>query len=282
MTTAHNLQSTTTLHNGVHMPWFGLGVFKVEEGAELISAVKHAIKHGYRSIDTAAVYGNEAGVGQAIAEALQENNLKREDLFITSKVWNADLGYEETLAAFDTTMNKLGLDVLDLYLIHWPKAGKYKAAWKAIEELYQAGRIRAIGVSNFQIHHLQDLMQDATITPMVNQVEYHPRLTQMKLKAFCEEHNIQLEAWSPLMQGQLLDNPVLTEIASAKGKSVAQIILRWDLQNGVITIPKSTKAHRIEENASIYDFELSSEEMERINALNEDQRVGPDPDNFNF
>ncbi|MCM3173766.1 aldo/keto reductase [Paenibacillus sp. MER 99-2] len=282
MTTAHNLQSTTTLHNGVHMPWFGLGVFKVEEGAELIAAVKHAIKHGYRSIDTAAVYGNEAGVGQAIAEALQENNLKREDLFITSKVWNADLGYEETLAAFDTTMNKLGLDVLDLYLIHWPKAGKYKAAWKAIEELYQAGRIRAIGVSNFQIHHLQDLMQDATITPMVNQVEYHPRLTQMKLKAFCEEHNIQLEAWSPLMQGQLLDNPVLTEIASVKGKSVAQIILRWDLQNGVVTIPKSTKEHRIEENASIYDFELSSEEIERINALNEDQRVGPDPDNFNF
>ncbi|MDR6722884.1 diketogulonate reductase-like aldo/keto reductase [Paenibacillus amylolyticus] len=282
MTIAQNLQSTTTLHNGVHMPWFGLGVFKVEEGAELITAVKHAIKYGYRSIDTAAVYGNEAGVGQAIAEALQENNLKREDLFITSKVWNADLGYEETLAAFDTTMNKLGLEVLDLYLVHWPKAGKYKAAWKAIEELYQAGRIRAIGVSNFQIHHLQDLMQDATIVPMVNQVEYHPRLTQTKLKAFCEEHNIQLEAWSPLMQGQLLDNPVLTEIASAKGKSIAQIILRWDLQNGVVTIPKSTKAHRIEENASIFDFELSSEEMERINALNEDQRVGPDPDNFNF
>lgn len=282
MTTAQHLQSTTTLHNGVHMPWFGLGVFKVEEGSELIEAVKSAVKHGYRSIDTAAIYGNESGVGQAIAEALQENGLKREDLFITSKVWNADLGYAETLAAFDTTMNKLGLDVLDLYLIHWPKAGKYKGAWKAMEELYAAGRIRAIGVSNFQIHHLQDLMQDAQVKPMVNQVEYHPRLTQVELKDFCEQHGIQLEAWSPLMQGELLDNPVLTEIAAAKGKSVAQVILRWDLQNGVVTIPKSTKEHRIIENAAIYDFELSSEEMQRINALNENVRVGPDPDNFDF
>lgn len=282
MTTAQHLQSTTTLHNGVHMPWFGLGVFKVEEGSELIEAVKSAVKHGYRSIDTAAIYGNESGVGPAIAEALQENGLKREDLFITSKVWNADLGYAETLAAFDTTMNKLGLDVLDLYLIHWPKAGKYKGAWKAMEELYAAGRIRAIGVSNFQIHHLQDLMQDAQVKPMVNQVEYHPRLTQVELKDFCEQHGIQLEAWSPLMQGELLDNPVLTEIAAAKGKSVAQVILRWDLQNGVVTIPKSTKEHRIIENAAIYDFELSAVEMQRINALNENVRVGPDPDNFDF
>ncbi|WP_338589302.1 aldo/keto reductase [Paenibacillus sp. Y5S-9] len=280
--TAQHLQSTVTLHNGVSMPWFGLGVFKVEEGSELIEAVKNAIRHGYRSIDTAAIYGNEAGVGQAIAEALQENNLKREELFVTSKVWNADLGYEETLAAFDTTLNKLGLEYLDLYLIHWPKAGKYKAAWKAIEELYAAGRIKAIGVSNFQIHHLEDLMQDAKVKPMINQVEYHPRLTQVELKTFCEKHGIQLEAWSPLMQGQLLDNPVLTAIASAKGKSVAQVILRWDLQNGVITIPKSTKEHRIIENSSIFDFELSNEEMDQISALNEDVRVGPDPDNFDF
>ncbi|PYE44292.1 diketogulonate reductase-like aldo/keto reductase [Paenibacillus barcinonensis] len=282
MNIAQHLQSTTTLHNGVHMPWFGLGVFKVEEGQELIEAVKHAIKHGYRSIDTAAIYGNEAGVGQAIAEALQENGLKREELFITSKVWNADLGYEETLAAFDTTMNKLGLDVLDLYLIHWPKAGKYKGAWRAMEELYAAGRILAIGVSNFQIHHLQDLMQDAQVKPMVNQVEYHPRLTQEELKAFCEQHGIQLEAWSPLMQGELLDNPLLTEIASSKGKSVAQIILRWDLQNGVVTIPKSTKAQRIIENADLFDFELSTEEMQRISSLNGNVRVGPDPDHFDF
>ena len=282
MKTAQHLQSTTTLHNGVHMPWFGLGVFKVEEGSELIEAVKSAIKHGYRSIDTAAIYGNEAGVGQAIAEALQENDLKREDLFITSKVWNADLGYTDTLAAFDTTMNKLGLDVLDLYLIHWPKAGKYKGAWKAMEELYAAGRVRAIGVSNFQIHHLQDLMQDAQVKPMVNQVEYHPRLTQDELREFCIQHGIQLEAWSPLMQGELLDNSVLTEIAASKSKSVAQVILRWDLQNGVVTIPKSTKEHRIIENADIFNFGLSTEEMQRINALNENVRVGPDPDNFDF
>ncbi|MBR2565296.1 MAG: aldo/keto reductase [Paenibacillus sp.] len=282
MTTVQHLQSTTTLQNGVRMPWFGLGVFKVEEGTELIEAVKSAIKHGYRSIDTAAIYGNESGVGQAIAEALQENGLKREDLFITSKVWNADLGYEETLAAFDVTMNKLGLEYLDLYLIHWPKAGKYKGAWKAMEELYAAGRIRAIGVSNFQIHHLQDLMQDAQVKPMINQVEYHPRLTQVELKAFCEQHGIQLEAWSPLMQGQLLDNPVLTEIAASKSKSVAQVILRWDLQNGVVTIPKSTKEPRIIENADIFDFKLSTEEMERINSLNDNVRVGPDPDNFDF
>ncbi|SEO51541.1 aldo/keto reductase [Paenibacillus sp. OK076] len=280
--TAKHLQSTVALNNGVHMPWFGLGVFKVEEGAELIEAVKQAIAHGYRSIDTAAIYGNESGVGQAIAEALKENNLKREDLFITSKVWNADLGYEETLAAYETTLNKLGLEYLDLYLIHWPKAGKYKGAWKAMEELYKAGRIKAIGVSNFQIHHLEDLMEDAEVKPVINQVEYHPRLTQAPLKAFCEKNGIQLEAWSPLMQGQLLDNPVLTEIATAKGKSVAQIILRWDLQNGVITIPKSTKEKRIVENSSIFDFELSTDEMERISALNEDVRVGPDPDNFDF
>lgn len=264
------------------MPWFGLGVFKVEEGAELIEAVKQAIAHGYRSIDTAAIYGNESGVGQAIAEALKENNLKREDLFVTSKVWNEDLGYEETLAAYETSLNKLGLEYLDLYLIHWPKADKYKGAWKAMEELYKAGRVKAIGVSNFQIHHLEDLMQDAEVKPMINQVEYHPRLTQVDLKAFCENKGIQFEAWSPLMQGQLLDNPVLTEIATAKGKSVAQVILRWDLQNGVITIPKSTKEKRIVENSSIFDFELSNDEMDRISALNEDVRVGPDPDNFDF
>ncbi|CAH1196893.1 MULTISPECIES: aldo/keto reductase [unclassified Paenibacillus] len=280
--TAQHLQSTVTLHNGVRMPWFGLGVFQVNEGSELIAAVKKAIEHGYRSVDTAAIYGNEAGVGQAIAEAMKEYNVKREELFITSKVWTADLGYEETLAAFDATMSKLGLEYLDLYLIHWPKAGKYKGAWKAMEELYKAGRIKAIGVSNFQIHHLEDLLQDAEIKPMVNQVEYHPRLTQVELKAFCDQHGIQLEAWSPLMQGQLLDNPVLTEIAAAKGKSVAQIILRWDLQNGVVTIPKSTKEHRIIENASIFDFELTKEEMDRISGLNENVRVGPDPDNFNF
>ncbi|MCV9951458.1 aldo/keto reductase [Paenibacillus sp. BT-177] len=277
-----NLQSTTTLHNGVRMPWFGIGVFKVEEGSELVNAVKAAVKHGYRSIDTAAIYANENSVGQAIEEALSENNLSRKDLFVTSKVWNADLGYEETRAAYEASLDKLGLDYLDLYLIHWPVQGKYKEAWRALESLYKEGRIKAIGVSNFQIHHLEDLMKDAEIKPMVNQVEFHPQLTQAELLQFCQKNNIQMEAWSPLMQGQLLDHPVLQDIANKYGKSVAQVILRWDVQQGVVTIPKSTKAHRIVENADIFDFELTREDMDQIQALNANLRVGPDPDNFDF
>ncbi|CUB28407.1 aldo/keto reductase [Bacillus velezensis] len=277
-----HLQAKSTLHNGVEMPWFGIGVFKVEEGAELVNAVKTALVHGYRSVDTAAIYGNEEGVGEGIRQGLQEAGLKREDIFVTSKVWNADLGYEETLKAFDTSLEKLGLDYLDLYLIHWPVEGKYIDAWRALETLYRDGRIKAIGVSNFQIHHLKHLMKETEIKPMINQVEYHPRLTQKELLAFCTEQGIQLEAWSPLMQGQLLDHPVLQEIAKKYGKSAAQVILRWDLQNGVITIPKSTKKHRIEENANVFDFELSADDMKRIDDLNENLRVGPDPDNFDF
>ncbi|MGE7182428.1 aldo/keto reductase [Peribacillus sp. NPDC006672] len=277
-----NLQDTTTLHNGVKMPWFGLGVFKVEEGPELVNAVKLAIKHGYRSIDTAAIYENEEGVGQGIIEGLKEAGISREDLFVTSKVWNADLGYESTIAAYETSLKKLGLEYLDLYLIHWPVEGKYKEAWKALETLYKEGKVKAIGVSNFQIHHLKDLMKDAEVKPMVNQVECHPRLTQKEVQAFCKEQGIQLEAWSPLMQGELLDNEVLQEIATKYGKSVAQVILRWDLQNGIVTIPKSTKEHRIVENSSIFDFELTEEDMNRISELNQNHRVGPDPDNFDF
>jgi diketogulonate reductase-like aldo/keto reductase len=277
-----NLQSTTTLHNGVKMPWFGLGVFKVEEGQELVHAVKTAIQHGYRSIDTAAIYGNEQGVGQGIREGLGAAGISREDVFVTSKVWNADLGYEETRKAFETSLNKLGLDYLDLYLIHWPKAGKYKEAWRALESLYAEGRVKAIGVSNFQIHHLEDVMQDAKIKPMVNQVEYHPMLTQKELQAYCAEQGIQFEAWSPLMQGQLFNHPLLQEIADKYHKSVAQVILRWDLQHGVVTIPKSTKEQRIIENATVFDFALTQEEMELIDGLNRNHRVGPDPDNFDF
>ncbi|MDQ0200329.1 aldo/keto reductase [Neobacillus ginsengisoli] len=278
----NNLQATTVLSNGIKMPWFGIGVFKVEEGPELVNAVKFAIKNGYRSIDTAAIYENEEGVGQAIREGIKEAGISREDLFVTSKVWNADLGYESTLAAYETSLTKLGLDYLDLYLIHWPVAGKYKEAWRALETLYKEGKVKAIGVSNFQIHHLEDVMKDAEIKPMVNQVEYHPRLTQKELQAFCQQHGIQLEAWSPLMQGQLLDNPVLQEIANKYNKSIAQVILRWDLQKGVVTIPKSTKEHRIIENSTVFDFELTKEEMVQIDGLNENHRVGPDPDNFDF
>ncbi|MCM3098023.1 aldo/keto reductase [Priestia megaterium] len=277
-----NLQDTVTLHNGVKMPGFGLGVFKVEEGPELVNAIKVAIKHGYRSIDTAAIYGNEEGVGQGIREGLKEAGISRENVFVTSKIWNSDLGYEATIAAYETSLKKLGLDYLDLYLIHWPVEGKYKEAWRALETLYKEGKVKAIGVSNFQVHHLKDLMEDAEIKPVINQVEYHPRLTQKELQAFCEKHHIQLEAWSPLMQGELLDNEVLTEIANKHNKSVAQVILRWDVQNGIITIPKSTKEHRIVENASIFDFELNKEEIERIDELNQNHRVGPDPDNFDF
>ncbi|MDF2678857.1 MAG: glyoxal reductase [Brevibacillus sp.] len=277
-----HLQDTTTLYNGVKMPWLGLGVFKVEEGPELVEAVRAAIRHGYRSIDTAAIYGNEEGVGEGIRLGMKDAGITREDLFVTSKVWNADLGYESTLAAYETSLKKLGLDYLDLYLIHWPVEGKYKEAWRALETIYKEGRVKAIGVSNFHVHHLQDLMKDAEMKPMVDQVEYHPRLTQKELQAFCGENSIQMEAWSPLMQGQLLDHPVLKEIADSHQKSIAQVIVRWDLQNGVVTIPKSTKEHRIVENADVFNFELSAEDMAKIDALNEGVRVGPDPDNFDF
>ncbi|WP_210364758.1 aldo/keto reductase [Bacillus sp. REN3] len=273
-----SLQDTTTLHNGVKMPWFGLGVFKVQEGSEVIESAKAAIKNGYKSIDTAAVYKNEEGVGLAI----KESDVPRQELFITTKVWNSDQGYESALKAFETSMEKLGLDYLDLYLIHWPVEGKYKDTWKALEKLYRDGRVRAIGVSNFHVHHLKNLMADAEIKPMVNQVEYHPHLSQTELLAFCKEEGIQLEAWSPLKQGELLSEPAIVAIAEKHKKTPAQIILRWDLQNGVVTIPKSVKEHRIIENADIFDFELSAEDMEKLNSLNKNERVGPDPDHFDF
>ncbi|MEH6953763.1 aldo/keto reductase [Neobacillus drentensis] len=269
-----NLKDTTTLSNGVKMPWMGLGVFKVTEGEEVIQSVKAAIKNGYISIDTAAIYGNEEGVGQAI----KESGVPREELFITTKLWNSEQGYESTLAAFETSMNKLGLDYLDLYLIHWPGKDKYKETWKAFEKLYKDGRVRAIGVSNFLVHHLEDLLSSAEIKPMVNQVEFHPHLTQKELLAFCKNEGIQLEAWSPLKQGQLLSEPVLEDLAHKYNKSVAQVILRWDLQHGVVTIPKSIKEHRIIENANVFDFELSAEDMDKIDGLNQDSRAGSHPD----
>ncbi|RVT57940.1 aldo/keto reductase [Niallia taxi] len=273
-----NLQSTVKLNNGVEMPKFGLGVFKVQEGQEVIDSVKAAIKAGYISIDTAAVYKNEEGVGQGI----KESGVDREKLFITTKVWNADQGYDSTLAAFETSIQKLGLDYIDLYLIHWPVSGKYKETWKALEKLYKDGKVKAIGVSNFHKHHLEDLLSEAEIVPTVNQIELHPLLSQEELRNFCKEKGIVVEAWSPLAQGKLLDNPVLTEIAAKYNKSTAQIILRWDLQNDIVTIPKSIKEHRIIENADIFDFELTAEDLEKINGLNKNERVGADPDNFNF
>lgn len=274
---AKSLTDSTVLHNGVKMPWFGLGVWKVEEGEEVIHSVKSAIKHGYRSIDTAAAYRNEEGVGQAI----KESGVAREELFITTKLWNGDQRSGEIEAAFEDSMQKLGLDYLDLYLIHWPVEGKYKHSWKVMEKLYKEGRIKAIGVSNFQIRHLEDLLEDAEIVPMVNQVEYHPLLTQVELHAYCKSKNIQLEAWSPLMQGNL-DLPILVELAEKYKKTPAQIVLRWDIQNEVITIPKSVKEHRIIENAGIFDFELTAEDMLKLGTFNQNKRFGPDPDNFSF
>jgi diketogulonate reductase-like aldo/keto reductase len=272
-----SLKSTVTLQNGVRMPVLGLGVWKVEDGAEVEAAVKYAVEAGYRSIDTAAAYGNEEGVGNAI----QNCGVPREELFITTKVWNGDQGYDTTLQAFDKSMKKLKLDTLDLYLIHWPVKGKYKDTWRAMEKLYEEGRIRAIGVCNFHAHHLEDLINDAHVVPMVDQVEFHPLLTQEKLRKFCKANKIQLEAWSPLMQGRL-DMPVLVQLAEKYGKSPAQIILRWDLQHDVVTIPKSVHQNRIIENAEVFDFELSDDDMEAIDNRNENRRFGSDPDNFNF
>jgi diketogulonate reductase-like aldo/keto reductase len=275
---AKHIADTTVLANGVKFPWLGLGVWKAKEGSEVENAVKAAIQIGYRSVDTAAVYKNEEGVGRAIKEC----GVPREELFITTKVWNSDQGYESTLKAFETSRKKLGLEYVDLYLVHWPVKGKYKETWKALEKLYKEGWVRAIGVSNFQVHHLKDVIEDCEVKPMVNQVEFHPYLTQKELLAFCKEQNIQLEAWSPLMQGEVVNIPEIQELAKKYGKTPAQIVLRWDLQHGVVTIPKSVKEHRIKENADIFDFELTAEDMAKLDALNKNHRFGPDPDNFDF
>lgn len=273
-----SLQGTTTLHNGVKMPYFGLGVYKVEDGSEVIQTVKTALEVGYRAIDTAALYDNEEGVGQAI----KESGIPREDIFITTKVWNTDQGYENTLKAFDTSMNKLGLDYLDLYLIHWPGKDKYVETWHALEKLYKEGRVRAIGVSNFHIHHLQTLMEQSDEKPVINQVELHPYLSQKELITFCQNEGIAVEAWSPLGRGRLLNDPTLVEIGKKYGKTAAQVTLRWHLQNEVIVIPKSVTPSRIKENAEIFDFELTEEEMKKIDSLNKNERTGKDPDEFLF
>lgn len=272
-----SISDYTTLNNGVKMPWLGLGVWRVEDGDEVIRSVKAAVKAGYRSIDTAAVYDNEAGVGKAIKEC----GIPREELFITTKVWNTDQGYDTTLKAFEESRKKLGLEYIDLYLIHWPVKGKYKDTWRALEMLYREGVVRAIGVSNFQIHHLKDIMEGSSIVPVVNQVECHPLLTQKELLGFCKSHGIQLESWRPLMKGKL-DHPTLVELSRKYGKSAAQVVLRWDLQNGVVIIPKSVHENRIIENAGIFDFELTDEDMEKVDAMNENHRFGSDPDNFDF
>jgi diketogulonate reductase-like aldo/keto reductase len=260
------------------MPYFGLGVYLSEDGNEVINAVKWAVEAGYRHIDTAAIYKNEEGVGQGI----RESPVSREDLFVVSKVWNSDQGYESTLKAFEGSIARLGTEYLDLYLVHWPVAGKYGDTWRALEKLYKDGRVRAIGVSNFLRHHLEDLLQCAEIAPMVNQMEFHPYLVQQELLDFCKRKKIQYEAWSPLMQGNIFDLPVLQELAKKYDRSIAQIVLRWDLQKGVVTIPKSSRKERIISNARLFDFEIAEEDMGLLDGLERGQRFGPDPDNFDF
>lgn len=273
----NSILDCTTLNNGVKMPWLGLGVYLVEDESQLIPAINYALEAGYRAIDTAAIYKNEEGVGKAI----KASDIPRDQLFITTKVWNADQGYENTLKAFEESRKKLGLDYIDLYLIHWPVKGKYTDTWKALEKLYKDGYVRAIGVSNFQIHHLDDILKISEIVPVVNQVELHPLLSQKDIIEFCRKNKIQVEAWSPLMRGRL-DNPVLVELGKKYNKTPAQIILRWDLQNQVVVIPKSVHKNRIIENADIFDFELSNEDIRLIDSLNQDKRFGAHPDTFNF
>jgi diketogulonate reductase-like aldo/keto reductase len=273
-----DLKGTFELHNGVKMPYFGLGVYLSEDGQEVINAVKWAIEAGYSHIDTASSYNNEEGVG----EGLKQSGIKREDVFVVSKVWNADQGYESTLKAFNDSLERLNLDYLDLYLIHWPVKGKYKDTWRALEHLYRVKKVRAIGVSNFLKHHLEDLLKSAEIVPMVNQMEFHPYLVQQDLIDYCNAHKIQYEAWSPMMQGRIFELESIKKIGLKYGKSPAQVVLRWDLQKGVITIPKSAKKERIIDNASLFDFELSNEDMAYLDSLEKGQRFGPDPDTFDF
>lgn len=268
-----------TLNNGLKMPQLGFGVWQVPD-EEAAVAVTNAFKVGYTSIDTAMVYRNEQGVGKAI----KDSSIPREDLFITTKVWNSDQGYENTLRAFDESLERLGLDYVDLYLIHWPtpQFDEYVDTYKALEKLYKDGRVKAIGVCNFEIEHLERILKECEVKPVLNQVECHPYLAQNELKEFCAKHDIFVEAWSPLDQGgEVLQDEVIKQIAETKGKTSAQIVLRWHLQNNTIVIPKSVTPSRIEENFQVFDFELTDEEMKRINELNRDRRKGPHPNDMN-
>ena len=273
-----DLKGTFTLHNGVEMPYFGLGVYLSKDGKEVANAVKWALQEGYRHIDTASIYKNEEGVGQGI----RESAVDRKELFVVSKVWNNDQGYESTIKSYEASLKRLHLDYLDLYLVHWPVKGKYRETWRAMEYLYKHKGVRAIGVSNFMQHHLEDLISSSEIVPMVNQMEFHPYLVQQELIDFCNKNTIQYEAWSPLMQGHIFELDMMKDLAAKYNRTIAQIVLRWNLQKGIVTIPKSVKKERIRANADIFDFELAAGDVKKLEQLDRGKRFGPDPNNFDF
>ncbi len=268
---------TIKLSNGIEIPQLGLGVFQVPND-QTVETVKSALEIGYRHIDTAAIYGNEAGVGQAIAES----GIPREELFITSKVWPSDYGHDATLKAYEESVKKLGVEKLDLYLIHWPapKQGQYLETWRALEQIYAEGRVRAIGVSNFTPGTLNELVNAAKVPPVLNQIEIHPRFQNRTVIKADDELNVVTEAWSPLGKGTDLEQKDLVGIAGEVGKTVPQVILRWHIQEGRIVIPKSVNADRQKENFEVFDFELNAEQMKIINGLDTGTRLGPDPDDF--
>jgi methylglyoxal/glyoxal reductase len=279
LSSVDGLRERVTLNNGVQMPWLGLGVWQVNSDSEALEVVRSAIDLGYRGVDTAKIYGNERGVGQAIRAC----GIPREQLFITTKVWTDDIRSGRVEAAFEQSRRLLGLDYVDLYLVHWAIAGKITETWKAMERLLRGGCVKAIGVSNHLQPHLDELLAAAEVVPAVNQIEFHPYLQSKPLVEYCQSRGIRVEAWSPLAKGgDLLRDKALSDLAARHGKTTAQIVLRWEVQSGVVTIPKSVKAHRLAENAGIFDFELSEAEMAAINALDRSQRVGPDPANVRF
>ena len=274
-----NLESVKKLNNGVEIPYFGLGVFRSAEGQETVDVVRWAIEAGYRHIDTAKIYGNERSVG----EGVRSSGMAREKLFITTKLWNDDMRAGRQLKAFEESLELLGMNYIDLYLIHWP-VDNFLESWQFMESIYASGKARAIGVSNFQTHHLDTLLAQAKVVPAVNQVELHPYLTQEPLQAYCVQKGIAIEAWSPIggQGNDLLADPVVNRLAAKHGKTPAQIVLRWELQQDIIVIPKSIRRERLLENCALYDFALASDEMTAISKLNIDRRNGPDPDNFAF
>ena len=273
----------TTFNNGHTMPQLGLGVFRVENNDTAKDAVKHAIVSGYRSIDAAFVYGNEEMVGQGIQEGILEAGIQREDLFITSKLWLDHYGKDNVQVGYETSLKLLGLDYLDLYLIHWPGTDQalMRKTWEGMEALYNDGKVKNIGVSNFDIEHLETLKAHTSIKPVIDQVEFHPYLIQQSLRDYLASESIQMESWSPLMNAEILTDETIVAIADEIGKSPAQVVIRWNIEHGVVTIPKSVTPHRIEENINIFDFSLTQAQIARIDALNQDHRIGPNPLEFN-